>query len=551
VESRIARSAFVESDDMIGAPKGDHDGMTHGSRLSAALAMLLATALAAGCGSTAQVNLEGAAAPGQGGGITGTEDYGLAADGMGAPPSGGGGAAPAGSTGAGGTVAGSAPQAGTAGAGAPGTTGGASSGAQSGGGQTGGTGSSAGTGQMGPGVTADEIVVGIAINDDRDAANSNLLGTEGMTQGDTERYYNIMREEINETGGIAGREMRYSVFRFSTTNTNSSQLEQAGCAHWTQDDRAFTATLSTSENFLSCAQNNQLATTFSGLTTSDDRIFAKYPRHMEHSAMSLTRQMANLADGLAGEKYFDKGYKLGVITFDHPSFARAINGSLAPGLARHGHEIDEIQWVSYLENTNDLGRLTAEVQSAILRFKSEGITHVLIVDEKGVLTLLTTTAAENQNYRPRYGLTSQNGPTVIAAQIPRGQFNRAAGIGWFPQLDVPADELPPNRARDRCLAIFKRHGAEPANANNAGVMVGICERINFVKASVEAGLPDITVDSFARGAESLGGTFPSMLGLGHNLFGPGRHAGAAYYRRLAYDAECNCFHYTSKPIRDR
>jgi hypothetical protein len=535
------------------------DHLAFRRRLTAVIATL--GILAAGCGSTVQVGLEGAGPAGgeADSGMVAFEDDGLTMDSADAGDDGtfdtvDDGTAAAGGAGGGAVAAGAA---GTSGSGGGGSGGGGSGGAGgaaagSGGGGSGSrTSSGAGGGRMGPGVTADEIVIGIAIPDDGDTVNNANLGTDNLTQGDTERYYNLMREEINSSGGIAGRKIRYSIYRFSNTNTNSTQMEQAACAHWTQDDRAFTATFSYSPNFLSCAQRNGLSTTFSGLTFSDDRIYATFPTHIEHSAMSLTRQMLNLPKGLVAEKYFDKGYKLGVITYDQPTAARAVDGTLKPALARLGHKITDIRRISYLESTNDVGKLTAEMQNAILSFKTQGITHVIIVDEKGVLTLLATAAAENQNYRPRYGLNSQNGLTVLASQVPPGQFNRAVGIGWFPQLDVPERELPRNPSRERCLATFKKHGQEPANANNAGVMVSICERINFVKASVEAGLPDITAESFARGAESLRGSFPSALGLGNNFFSPKRHAGAAFYRHVRYDPQCTCFHYTSKPIRDR
>jgi hypothetical protein len=509
---------------------------------------------AAACGSTAHVGLESSGATDPQAGTVALDD-GLAIDGAGgtgaAPAGGAGTTLPPGQPGSSGAV--TSGGGGPVVAGGPSASGGSSAApASSGGADPGPAGSApSGTGTMGPGVTADEIVIGIGIADDANTVNEANLGTSGLTQGDTERYYEVMGKAINEAGGIAGRKVRYSIFRFSNSNTNSSQNEQEACAHWTQDDRAFTVMFSYGTNFLSCAQQNQLSTTFSGLTYSDDQIYATYPTHIEHSAMSLTRQMVNLPKGLVAEKYFDAGYKLGIITYDQPTSARAVDDTLVPELTRLGHKVTDIRRISYLESTNDVGKLTAEMQSAILSFKSDDITHVIIVDEKGVLTLLATAAAENQNYHPRYGLNSQNGLTVLASQVPPGQFNRAVGIGWFPQLDVPERELPPNADRERCLATFKKHGAEPANANNAGVMVGICERMNFIKAAVEAGGPDITAESFARGAELLGSSFPSALGLGNNVFGPGRHAGAGYYRHVRYDSACTCFHYTSKPIRDR
>lgn len=529
----------------------------------AVLTLLVLSMVAAGCGSTAQVGLEGpAVAPDGQLGVAASEDgLALADDGLAAPDSGDAAAFDP----AGGEIEGQAPSETTAGA-APGTTtagGGAASGPS---GATAGSGSSsdaasggrsaaapsgAGTGRMGPGVTAKEIVIGIPIADDSSPGNAELHGLEGVTQGDIERYYDIIREEMNKSGGIAGRKIRYSKFRYSTADgAQASQLEQAACAHWTQDDRAYIAGFSTTDNFLSCAEKNQLATTASTLTSSDDRTFAKYPHHLEISAMSLTRQMINLPAGLVAQKYFSRDYKLGVVTFDDPPFARAVDGTLAPQLARYGKKISNIQRVSRIRSNEDLGKLTAEMQSAVLRFKTDGITHVLIVDANGLLTLLFTRSAENQGYRPRYGMTSQNGPTALAAAVPEGQFDRAVGIGWVPNFDVPARELPANAPRDRCLAMFKKHGQEPADPNNAVIMAGVCEEMYFFKAAVEAGGPDVTVDSFVRGAEALRDSFPSYTSLGNNVFGPGRHAGAAFYRHIVYDRECVCFHYRGKLVRD-
>ena len=120
-------------------------------------------------------------------------------------------------------------------------------------------------------------------------------------------------------------------------------------------------------------------------------------------------------------------------------------------------------------------------------------------------------------------------------------------MGWLPVLDVPAAEIPPNAAREQCLALMEANGEVPADANNAAVMAGVCEYLWLAKAAIEGGLPDITPDSAMRGLEGLGSSAPSLLSF-TNTFGPGRHDGAGTYRTTAYDPACTCFHYTSEPI---
>lgn len=412
------------------------------------------------------------------------------------------------------------------------------------------TSQTAATGRTGIGVTDDEIVVGVAILDDNAPGNAELLGIEGVTTGDTERYYEIIRDDINARGGIAGRQVRYSIYRYTTAEgAQISQLEQAACAHWTQDDPAFTVAFSTSENFLGCAEDAGQVTYASTLTASDERIFREYPHHLETSSMGLTRQQPNLVAALEAQGYYEDGYQLGVVMWDEPRFVRAYEESLVPALEASGREATTDARIKYLESNADLGQVSAQVQSTVLRFKTLGITHVKIIESNALLAFLFMTSAENQDYRPRYGLTSQNGNTALAALVPEGQLDGAVGIGWIPSFDVPASERPQTEAARGCLDRFAAAGEEPANDNNAAVMLSICERMFFTKAAIEAGLPDITNDSFVRGAESLGDSFPSYTSFG-NLFGPQRHDGAYLYRHVAYDPGCVCFHYTSDVMSD-
>lgn len=422
------------------------------------------------------------------------------------------------------------------------------------GGTTGTTSGSTGPapGTYGPGITDDEIVIGVAVPDEATMNNNAaVLGVEGVTVGNVERYYDLMAEHVNANGGIAGRSIRLSKWRYSAAGSQSySQLEQSSCTYWTQDDPAFAVpALFTGETFLGCAQDNGLATWNSTFSTIDQETIARYPTHVELSAMSLTRQGRILAEGLVAQDYFDDGYKLGVVTFDEPSWRRTVDESLEPALNAHGYAIADKAFVKPLSSTSDVGSMTAELQSIVLRFKTQDVTHVIFLDSNATMALLFLRSAENQAYRPRYGMTSQAGGTTLAGLAPEGQLNGALGIGWLPFYDVLPSERPSNPTADACLARFEEQGEEPADENNAVVMLSVCEAIEFVKAAVEAGLPDITASSYGRGAETLG-TFPSHTSF-ENSLAPGRRDGASLYRLVAYDAACVCFHYTSDFIADR
>lgn len=528
--------------------------------------LLVAAVLAAACGSTVQLGAdglpvatgsEGALALGTGDGMTiGETGVGPGGSTTTTPGTGG---IPGSTTGV---------QPGTGVAGVPGTSGGGAGSPGSGGGSGPGTGGTGGGGQqpsgrdpsggsaageVGPGVTAKEITIGVSVADGNNA-NQELLGASGITQGNQRRYWEIMRDQLNREGGIAGRDVRLSVFSYDVTgSTDVSRVESEACEYWSTDDRAHVVSaITNSDNLLTCLRENGLASTGPALMAQDDDALAQYPTHFAPSAMTLTSQMVNMTSGLVAQNYFGRGARLGVVTYDEDAFVRAVEGTLIPQLSRRGIEIaTEVQKIQKMENTNQLAEMSAQVQSAVLKFKTDDITHVIIVEDNALLMLLFARSAENQDYRPRYGMNSQNGFSAIAPSVPQGQFNRAVGVGWIPTLDVRGDEQPDSPPGERCMAVYRRGGEVPADANQRSIMMGICEDMYFFKAAIEAGLPDITFESFYYGGEALGRSFPSFVGMGNPLFGPGHHAGVATYRHARYDPQCTCFHYSSKVINGR
>lgn len=64
--------------------------------------------------------------------------------------------------------------------------------------------------------------------------------------------------------------------------------------------------------------------------------------------------------------------------------------------------------MAYHDSYANLTSAQSQVQGAVLRFKAMGITHVIIWDDNGISTLFFMINAENQGYRPRYGINSGN-----------------------------------------------------------------------------------------------------------------------------------------------
>src|SRR5690349_22550034 len=98
--------------------------------------------------------------------------------------------------------------------------------------------------------------------------------------------------------------------------------------------------------------------------------------------------------------------------------------------------------------------MQAQISSAVLKFRSDGVTHVLIWDDNGVATLFFMQQADNQGYRPRYGINSGNNMQVVAQVVSKSQLTGATGIGWTPAFDIANADSPTskwaNSARRAC-----------------------------------------------------------------------------------------------------
>lgn len=141
------------------------------------------------------------------------------------------------------------------------TRGGAAAGGGGAGAQGGGRGGAVAAGEMGPGISADAIKVGVADADDQEEANR-ALGTAGATQINFRRAYEAMIKYANEHGGAAGRKLVPVFHRLSVTSTEPrEQQDQEACAHWTEDEPVFVGDGGfKAENGIACFQKHGIVT---------------------------------------------------------------------------------------------------------------------------------------------------------------------------------------------------------------------------------------------------------------------------------------------------
>jgi hypothetical protein len=195
-------------------------------------------------------------------------------------------------------------------------------------------------------------------------------------------------------------------------------------------------------------------------------------------------------------------------------------------------------------STADNGDAVAQIQSAILRFKGAGVTHVLPIEQNS--SFFFAPGAEAQRYRPRYGINSNNYIAQFAGNpIPYEQLRGAVGVGWHPEIDLPesmAGKSPyAGPGRESCLKALTKAGVtfETRDARLVGLLA--CDLLYSLRAAVTripAGA-GVNAPSLVQAVERLDRSF-AVAALPQAVFGPGRRFPVARGWTLRFDEKCRC-----------
>jgi hypothetical protein len=320
------------------------------------------------------------------------------------------------------------------------------------------------------------------------------------------------------------------------------------CETWTRDNEVFAAYTTLASDLLkTCMARAGAVLIGPSLSTADSRTYQQFPHYFEIAAMRLDRIARVYPRALAEDGYFGNDAVVGVVTYDTPAYARATDTVLVPELQRLGIDKVEVARIPFAMTPAELGGSTAPLSNAVLRFRQEGVTHVMFLEAGAVLAFLWFPQAESQRYRPRYGLNSQSGPVTHSAEA--AQLRNALAIGWIPFIDVGdtrRTQLPPGFAS--CLKIMRAAGAQYSadNPNAKRASGSNCDAFRLLQAGMAAAGRNLTADGFARGIASIGGRFKSAHSYAVDL--RSRRDGASVVRPFAYRSNCECWRY-SGPAR--
>lgn len=400
------------------------------------------------------------------------------------------------------------------------------------------------------GVTDTSIQIGFITIDvgAYNAAIGAVSGQQGDNDSDVDAIYKAVIDYVNANGGLAGR-MADPVFVFQDvsqylTPNEREREQQKVCAGWTEDNQVYAAsgagmTEEGPQHCLAEAKTPMVNVLYTAVPSEaryreiSDYWYAPHGFVAEHRERALVQE-------LASQGFFSSDAKIGLMIEDRPGIRVGVENGMKPALAALGLKPEvEIVYPDIIESP---------WPNYVLQLQSAGVTHVLFSATTGFQwsTLFMQRAAENQRYRPRWGIASDNGPRNLTTySSPPEQLRNTHGMGWMPKVDT--GDTTPVGPNGRICDELMRNAGQPEGAGD-----GVCEVLFFLKLALDQA-ESIGPQSLSRVMDKIGTTFNSSYTIGGTTsFSSSKHAGPAVARGFGYDERCGqsgayCLKYVTDP----
>lgn len=389
------------------------------------------------------------------------------------------------------------------------------------------------------------------------AAAAAGFGISGVSFGSGDTIAKLFVADINAHGGLGGRTLTPVWHAYDSLSTQSSAAQtSAGCADYTQDHHvlAVAGADPIDANFAACVTKTAVLVGGGFLVGSSD--LAAAPSYVELD-LSLDRSYRALPSALERGGYFSGKTKpvLGVIGFDDPSARRAIQQSLLPALSAAGHAVPATNIVAITHPSSVAGtaQVYSEVQAAVVKFKSQGVTHLINLDDGGLISLALGNDEDSQKYYPRWGVLTPTGlQTLVSSGNTKPEVAAGAvGLGWAPNEDLSLNDNPDSGrysspVRRHCLSVLATGGAAPSDANSRASALAQCDSLYLLKQVFDrlAGAPKVA--SFLQTLRGLGTlTLASLPEAGYTT---AHHDVVTTGWAMRFEPACTCMRYVGSSV---
>jgi hypothetical protein len=387
--------------------------------------------------------------------------------------------------------------------------------------------------------------------------NNDAAPSAGVDNGNTfsaRTAFEAFVASYNQRGGLAHRKIEPIYVELRSSSVALQADLQAACSTFTQDNHAalvLSAVGLFSDLLAQCLAKARTPQVAGDYALGDVTSLARAPSFYAPDTTTIDNRMRALLERTTAAHRVTPADKIGVVIEGCPYNSRAYARTVVPTAKRLGLTITDRVEARCFEGFDDFGGLASDMESAVLRLNSRGVTKVVFVSGslEGNLMLLFGTAAESQGYRPGYALTSAASPAVQEANTPKAQLANAFGVGWLPALDTSrsAVSLP---AAQRCVQdLHAGAGVAPASPADRYTAFSICDAFALSEAALGPTSGATDPGSVGAAIAGLGTGFAASATHGERTdFRNARRTGPAQGRLFAWSKACGCFDYTGQPF---
>ena len=395
------------------------------------------------------------------------------------------------------------------------------------------------------GVTAEAIKVGFTVID---LAGIDELGISPNVRPDASRAIDAFVDYANKRGGVLGR--RIEAFKVKPQLLNTDHQRQK-CVELTQthgvfavmDSFAFGAETSTA-----CITAENKTLLLNGNPGSADNVRLGFPYHVSVHKDD-NRKMKDLAAAAKASGFFDPatGFrKLGIFS-DACISSSSIFDSPTEGLKAYLTAAGVKGWSEFRISDCDPAGAQRGGAQAVVQFKDDGVTHVLLASRPPVVESYLN-AAGSARYYPKYfsgdymnlavgGLTDKYEPEGFDGALGVTQTHAGEGAIGKP--------LPP--LTQTCSEILTDHGLEPISSapprdiSDDIEVLELCESfLLFLQVATAAG-PDLTRATWVNALAGIGDFRAAVVDLAR-FDRRGKMTGGDTVKLIKWHRSCTCWH---------
>jgi hypothetical protein len=408
--------------------------------------------------------------------------------------------------------------------------------------------------KTGRGWDAHNVYIGVTtVNDIGTVATA--LGLKNANPGNQVKDGKAMVEELNREGGLFGRKVVEVANNVSTASmlVNAQQDGAQACTHFTQD-RPVVAVWNTltpldTPTFRNCFAQAKIPLISGSISPTDTAALNKLHGYaISLISPSFTDLSPVLVSRLKANGYFhgwntttgapgNAPVKVGIIAKNDPTGSRAAQ-ILSGELARAGYPP-----AAQFNYTVSSSGTSSNLSSAVLQFRSRGITHVFSTDN-GYGQFLQQ--ADSQKYYPRSAITTFDTPALLRTNVSNKVLTGAMGLGSDPAVDVDFAQDPGyvTPAEKSCMQEQQKYQSYKGLRFAVAVALEYCDAFRLIKAAALAA-GALTGPELVHGIEVAGPSFIPAIPVSSNLH-THDFAMPGAGRDLAFLSGCGCFAYTSK-----